>query len=118
MSGIERWGGLSALGSVWARFLGRCPRLGWNGPLALRFSRRKSLSDPSARIKADAVASGFHFALKVNRYGETETGYLPHLKKTIYRHKAVALGYGLKLWPEDLATVKAKAPEAFNLEGL
>ena len=66
---------------------------------------------------ADAVASGFHFALKVNRYGETETGYLPHLKKTIYRHKAVALGYGLKLWPEDLATVKAKAPEAGNLEG-
>ena len=23
-------------------FLGRCPRLGWNGPLALRFARRKS----------------------------------------------------------------------------
>lgn len=61
---------------------------------------------------------GFHFALKVNRYGETETGYLSHLKKTIYRHKAAALGYGLKLWPEDFATVKAKAPEAFNLEGL
>ena len=67
---------------------------------------------------ADAVASGFHFALKVNRYGETETGYLPHLKKTIYRHKAEALGYGLKLWPEDFATAKAKTPEAFNLEGL
>ena len=67
---------------------------------------------------ADAVASGFHFALKVNRYGETETGYLPHLKKTIYRHKTVALGYGLKLWPDDAAAVKAKAPEVFNLEGL
>ena len=67
---------------------------------------------------ADAVASGFHFALKVNRYGETETGYLPHLKKTIYRHKAAALGYGLKLWPEDFATVKAKAPEALKIEGL
>lgn len=67
---------------------------------------------------ADAVASGFHFALKVNRYGETETGYLPHLKKTIYRHKAVPLGYGLKFWPEDFATVKTKAPEALNLEGL
>lgn len=25
---------------------------------------------------ADAVASGFHFALKVNCYGETEAGYL------------------------------------------
>ena len=65
---------------------------------------------------ADAVASGFHFALKVNRYGETEVGYLPHLRKTIYRHKGVAMGYGLKVWPEDFATVKAKAPEAMNLE--
>ena len=67
---------------------------------------------------ADAVASGFHFAVKVNRYGETETGYLPHLKKTIYRHKGVAIGYGLKVWPEDFATVKSKAPEALHLEGL
>jgi len=67
---------------------------------------------------ADAVASGFHFAVKVNRYGETETGYLPHLKRSIYRHKGETVGYGLKVWPEDLATVKAKAPEAFNLEGL
>ena len=67
---------------------------------------------------ADAVASGLHFALKVNRYGETETGYLPHLKKTIYRHKGEAMGYGLKVWPEDFATVKSKAPEAANLGGL
>lgn len=67
---------------------------------------------------ADAVASGFHFALKVNRYGETEPSYLPHLKKTIYRHREVALGYGLKVWPEDFVTVKLRAPEASNLEGL
>lgn len=67
---------------------------------------------------ADAVASGFHFALKVNRYGETETGYLPHLKKTIYRHRSLAMGYGIKVWPEDLVTVQSKAPEASNLEGL
>jgi len=67
---------------------------------------------------ADAVASGFHFALKVNRYGETETGYLPHLKKSVYRHKGETVGYGLKAWPEDFATVKAKSPEACNLEGL
>ena len=40
-----------------------------------------------------------------------------HLKRTIYRHKSVALGYGLKLWPEDLTTVKAKTPEAMSLEG-
>lgn len=67
---------------------------------------------------ADAVASGFHFAVKVNRYEETEAGYLPHLKKSIYRHKGEAMGYGLKIWPEDFATVKAKAPEALHLEGL
>lgn len=67
---------------------------------------------------ADAVASGFHFALKVNRYGETETGYLPHLHKSIYRHKGTAMGYGVKLWPEDLHTLKDKAPEALVLEGL
>jgi hypothetical protein len=67
---------------------------------------------------ADAVASGFHFALKVNRYGETETGYVGHLKRSIYRHKDVALGYGLKLWPEDLATLKLQAPEVSVLEGL
>jgi len=47
---------------------------------------------------ADAVASGFHFAIKVNRYGETETSYLTHLKKTIYRHKGEAMGYGLKVY--------------------
>jgi hypothetical protein len=67
---------------------------------------------------ADAVASGFHFALKVNRYGETETGYLPHLKNSIYRHKGIAMGYGMKLWPEDLTTIKNKAPEVIVLEGL
>ncbi len=66
---------------------------------------------------ADAVASGIHAAVKVNMYGETEASYLSHLKKTIYKHKEVALGYGLKLWPEDLATTKRKAPEVVNIEG-
>ena len=67
---------------------------------------------------ADAVASGFHFAVKVNRYGETETGYLAHLKKSIYRHHKQAMGYGIKVWPGDIETLKEKAPEASNLEGL
>ena len=67
---------------------------------------------------ADAIASGLHFAVKVNRYGETETGYLPHLRKTLYRHPKTVLGYGIKLWPEDFATLKVKAPETMSLEGL
>jgi hypothetical protein len=32
--------------------------------------------------------------------------------------KAIAIGYGIKLWPEDLMTIKDKAPEALVLEGL
>lgn len=67
---------------------------------------------------ADAIASGLHFAVKVNRYGETETGYLPHLRKTLYRHQKTVLGYGIKLWPEDFAALKVKAPETMSLEGL
>jgi len=68
---------------------------------------------------ADAVASGMHFAVKVNRFGDTEPGYAGHLARTIYRHRNErAIGYGLKFWPEDLATIKKQAPEASNLEGL
>ncbi len=67
---------------------------------------------------ADAVASGFHFAVKVNRYGETETSYLPHLKRTIYRQQKTVIGYGIKVWPEDFATLKEKAPETMSLGGL
>ena len=67
---------------------------------------------------ADAVASGFHFAAKVNRNGETGTNDISHLKKRIFRHKGEARGYGLKVWPEDLETAKPKAPGAENLGGL
>jgi hypothetical protein len=67
---------------------------------------------------ADAIASGIHFALKVNRYGETEPAYLPHLKKTFYRHEGRLTGYGLKWWPEDFSTLKKQAPEVISFEGL
>ena len=67
---------------------------------------------------ADAVASSLHFAVKRNLYGETEPAYLPHLKRTFYRHGDQVLGYGIKVWPEDLMTIKSKAPEACCLEGL
>lgn len=67
---------------------------------------------------ADAVAGGIHFAVKRNRYGEAEPACLPHLKKTLYRHKGEVFGYGLKVWPEDVENIKTKAPEVLNLEGL
>jgi len=67
---------------------------------------------------ADAVASGIHFGVKVNRYGETEPAYLPHLRNSLYRHKGTLLGYGIKVWPEDYETIKTKAPEIEHLGGL
>lgn len=67
---------------------------------------------------ADAVASGIHFGVKVNRYGETETSYMHHLGKTLYRHRGEFMGYGIKVWPEDYDTIKTKAPEVENFEGL
>jgi hypothetical protein len=67
---------------------------------------------------ADGVASGVHFAVKRNRYGEVEPAYLSHLNHTLYRHDGNVLGYGLKLWPGDIATIKEKAPEVEHLEGL
>ncbi len=67
---------------------------------------------------ADAVASGIHFGVKVNRYGETEVSYLSYLKKSLYRHRGELLGYGIKVWPEDYETIKAKAPEVENIGGL
>jgi hypothetical protein len=66
----------------------------------------------------DGIASGIHYAVKRNIYGETETAYINHIKKTLYRHNKTILGYGLKIWPDDIDAVKAKAPEAGNLEGL
>ncbi len=67
---------------------------------------------------ANGVASGIHFSVKRNLYGETETAYLDHLKSTLYRHNKTVLGYGLKVWPYDIEAIKTKAPEVCNLEGL
>lgn len=59
---------------------------------------------------ADAVASGIYFAVNLNQYGETEDRYLRHLAPTIYRNKKMALGYGLKFWPEDLDSLVGEFP--------
>ena len=63
----------------------------------------------------DAVASSVHYALKVNRYGETEPAYLAHIKKAYYRHKGESMGYGIKIWPGDLDTIRLGVPEVENI---
>ncbi len=67
---------------------------------------------------ADAVATGVHFALKLNRYRETENAYFSHIAKTLYRHNGKILGYGMKFWPEDYETMKKIIPQIADLEDL
>lgn len=55
---------------------------------------------------ADAVASSVFYAVNRNQYGETEPRYLELLRPTLYRHKRAVVGYGLKLWPTPLVTLK------------
>ena len=65
---------------------------------------------------ADAVATSTHFALRPNRYGETEPAYFRHLANTLYRHEGRLLSYGMKFWPEEYDTLKRKVPQIEDLE--
>ena len=59
---------------------------------------------------ADAVASSFFYATNLNRYGEAEDKYARLLLPTVYRHRDVKLGYGLKFWPDDVEKLKSANP--------
>ncbi len=55
---------------------------------------------------ADAVASGFYYAVNHNQYGEVEEKYLKMLSPLVYRHKKTAIGYGIKFWPNDFESMR------------
>jgi len=59
---------------------------------------------------ADAVASSFYFGVQVNPYGFNEPRYAQMLKPVVYRHRKQALGYGLKFWPRETATMLRDEP--------
>ena len=60
---------------------------------------------------ADAVASGFYFAVNRNPYGEVEDRYVRLMSATIYRHRGGELeGYGVKFWPESLTSLSNSLP--------
>ncbi|MCD4686865.1 MAG: DUF3800 domain-containing protein [Anaerolineae bacterium] len=48
---------------------------------------------------ADAVASGFFYAVEKTSYGFTEDRYARQLKPVVYNRKGKYQGYGLKIWP-------------------
>ena len=61
-----------------------------------------------------------HFLIPLARAGP---GDVPEVIDEVHKFESVIrasrhIGYGLKIWPEHLATVMSKAPEASNLEGL
>jgi len=68
---------------------------------------------------ADAVASSAYAALNPNQFGDTEPRYLFELLPVCYRHEGKLLGYGLKFWPGDLASLQTENPQlAVLAEGL
>lgn len=64
----------------------------------------------------DAIASGVHWAIKINPYGETEPSYYRHIQKTLYCRNNKIMGYGLKLWPKSYTEFLAELPEIENLK--
>jgi hypothetical protein len=84
-------------------------RIDWN-VVALENIRAVNHEQLAGLQVADAVASGFYYAVTVNRYGEAEDKYARLLLPTVYRHKEVRLGYGLKFWPEDVEKLKSANP--------
>ena len=54
---------------------------------------------------ADAVASSFYYAVQLNPYGFNEPRYAQMLKPVVYHHRRQAIGYGLKFWPAETATL-------------
>lgn len=51
---------------------------------------------------ADAVASGFFYAVQPSIHGFTEDRYARMLKPVVYHRQGWYLGYGLKFWPREL----------------
>ena len=57
---------------------------------------------------ANAVASSLFAAANPNNDADTEDRYARLIFPTLYRHKGITLGYGLKFWPGDFELLKAK----------
>lgn len=50
---------------------------------------------------ADAIASGFYYAVEATQYGFSESRYSEMLKPIVYNHEGRFLGYGIKFWPKE-----------------
>jgi hypothetical protein len=57
---------------------------------------------------ADAVASGFFYAVEPSPYGLTEDGYARLLLPRVYRHQKQLWGYGVKIFPRETEEKRRK----------
>lgn len=67
---------------------------------------------------ADCVASSLFAALNKSPLGNTEPRYITILRRQTYRHKEVALGYGLKVWPPQLDELEREMPHMAALRDI
>jgi hypothetical protein len=81
-------------------------RIDWNVVKTSQISANVHSQRNGLQI-ADAVASGIYSALQETEHGYTEDRYVRMLKPVMYTHKGECLGYGLKFWPRDVATLMA-----------
>jgi hypothetical protein len=54
---------------------------------------------------ADAVATGFFYAVQRSQYGFMEDRYARLLKPIVYQRNGKFMGYGLKFWPEIIPSM-------------
>jgi len=57
---------------------------------------------------ADAVASGFYYAVQPSPLGFTEDRYARMLKPVVYQRRGRYLGYGVKFWPREVTDTVLK----------
>jgi hypothetical protein len=66
-------------------------------------------SEPHPKLRglqvADAVATGIYYGFARNLYGHTEPRYAEILAPIVYAHDGRRLGYGLEVWPREVASL-------------
>ena len=62
---------------------------------------------------ADAVASGFFYAVEKSAYGLVEDGYARLMLPKAYRYGKTLWGYGIKIWPRE-AEERRRTGEIFT----
>lgn len=64
---------------------------------------------------ADAVASGYFFAVEKSPHGFTEDAYVRLFQPCVYRYRRTCWGYGVKLFPDEAEAMRRRKQILENL---